>query len=376
MTLSLASGDVHISHGYSTEGGDVVEEVYLHNLDYSNEVSIYQDSLFAEAASVLSDKDEESILKDHIVTQGDGKLFGVNLKAGAEDKFEHGMSLSTGNQAADKTTISYNLQSGLTQADYYTNGGVVSEDVMVDNVNYANKADIYPQSLFGSGNANLIEGMDDGVGRLFDAILVDSHEGDFGTLLETHATEQLSLNKNYEAGSSVDAKSDVAYTFESGKSAARYFNPSTFVGESISTDSGTYRGLIKNAPDKLHSVGHGSFTESDPEADPGEFTHDIRTVYAGKPCEIDASLATGSEIYGSRTDAPVVYNWDTSVDSDAHHAKTTVDTKAANGNRDVGFSIEGKSIGLTDKMAGPMHISPLGFIGISKELYMSYEITR
>ncbi len=350
----------------------MAEDVYLHNLDYSNKVSIYQDSLFAEAVSVLGDKDEDSILKDHIVTQGDGKLFGVNLKVGAKEKFEHGMSLSTGNQAIDKTTISYNLQSGLTQADYFTNGGVVSEDVIVDNVNYANKADIYSQSLFGSGSANLIEGMDDGVGRLFDAILVDSQEGEFGTRLETRATEKLSLNKNYEAGSLVDAKSAVSYVFESGGADARYFNPSTFVGESISTDSCMYQGLIKNAPDKIHSVGNGKSTEDDP----GEFTHDILTIYDGKPCMIDASLATGSEVYGSRTEVPVAYNWGASVDSDNHRAKTMVDASAVNGNRDVDFSIEGKSIGLTDKVAGPMHISPLGFIGISKELYMSYEITR
>jgi hypothetical protein len=133
-----------------------------------------------------------------------------------------------------------------------------------------------------------------------------------------------------------------------------------------------YQGSIENSADELHSSGRGKITEDDS----GRFNHSIAMTYDGLPFEISASLITGDEVLGSRTEVPAIYWWNTLVDSDEDHAKSMVSAKGYNGNRDVDFAIEGESVGLADKIAGPMHISPLGFIGISKELYMSYEITR
>ncbi len=368
LSISAASGDVRISHSYSTEGGEVDDDVHLHNVDYANSVSIYQDSLFAAADSVIGDSDEMALFSNQILTRGEGRMFGVNLKAGAEEKFNHHMSLATGRHATDTTGISYNLESGLTEAEYFTGGGSVHEGVVVKNVNYDNRANIYPQYLSCSADADLV----DGVGLLMDDILVDSKDGDFGTSLIAAAKEQLSLEKEFEAGNLADAKSDVSYTFEYGAVNAEYFNPLVMVDESVLTDSCMYQGSIKNSVDELHSRGQGRITEDDF----GRFNHRIAMTYDGLPCEIDASLITGDEVYGGRTDVPATYRWETLVDSDEGHAKSMVGAKGYNGNRDVDFAIEGESAGLADKIAGPMHISPLGFIGISKELYMSYEITR
>jgi hypothetical protein len=101
LSISAASGDVRISHSYSTEGGEVDDDVHLHNVDYANSVSIYQDSLFAAADSVIGDGDELALFSNQILTRGEGRLFGVNLKAGAEEKFSHHMSLATGRHATD-----------------------------------------------------------------------------------------------------------------------------------------------------------------------------------------------------------------------------------------------------------------------------------
>lgn len=371
LSISAASGDVRITHSYSTEGGEVNEDVSLHNVDYANSVSIYQDSLFAAADSVLGDEDEMTLFSNHILTRGAGKSFGINLQAVAEEKFNHQMSLATGNRATDKTSISYNLESGITDADYFTSGGSVSEGVIVDNVNYANQANIYPQYLSCTADADLVEDAGSS-GVLMDRILVDSEEGSFGTTLMTVAKDQLKLNKEFEAGHLADAQSDVSYAFELGSTEANYFNPLAEVNEFILTDSCMYQGAIENSAEELQSKGRGRVTEDDS----GQFIHKIEMNYGGLPIEIAASLVTGDEVYGSRTDAPVRYIWDTLVESDENHARSTVSTKGYNGNRDVDFAIEGRSEGLTDKIAGPMHISPLGFIGISKELYMSYEITR
>lgn len=368
LSISAASGDVRISHSYSTEGGEVNDDVQLHNVDYANSVSIYQDSLFTAADSVIGDDDEMVRFKNQIFTRGEGRLFGITFKADAEEKFDHHTSSATGRHATDNTGMSYSLESGSTEAEYFTGGGSVHEDVVVDNVNYDNMAKIYPQYLSCSADADLVGG----VGSLIDDILVDSRGGDFGTSLIATATEQLSLGKEFKAGYLVDATSDVSYTFESGEADAKYFNPLAVVDESVLTDSCMYHGSIENSADELHSSGRGRITEDDF----GRFNHSIAMTYDGLPFEISAFLITGDEVLGSRPDVPAIYWWDTLVDSDGDHAKSAVSANGYNGNRDVDFAIEGESVGLADKIAGPAHISPLGFIGISKELYMSYEITR
>lgn len=371
FSLSTALGDVRISHSYFTEGGEVTDNVYLHNVDYANSVSIYQDALFAAANSVLNDEDEIALFSNRVTTRGEGKQFGASLKAEAEDKFNHQMSLATGHYAKDKTSVSYNLESGVVGTNYFTDGGSAFEDVIVENVNYVNKATIYPQSLSCSASADLLEGAGS-LGSLMDAIFINSGEGEFGTTLMTHAREQLSLDKEFKVGSLTDAKSEVTYAFELGETNADYFNPLIDVKEYILTDSCMYQGSIKNSVDELQSKGRGQVTE----ADSGMFIHDIEMNYNGLPVGISATLTTGEEVYGSNPEAPVRYVWDTLVESNGNYAKSTVSTRGLNGNRDVDFEIRGRSEGLADKIAGPMHISPIGFIGISKELYMSYEITR
>ncbi len=344
------------------------DDVYLHNVDYANSVSIYRDSLFATADSAISDDDEIVLFGNQILTRGEGKMFGVNLKASAEDKFNHHMSLATGSHATDKTSISYSLEDGATYGKYFTDGGSVQEGVVVGNVNYNNQASIYPQYLSCSADADLV----DGTGLLMDDILTKSKDGIFGTSLITVAKEQLSLEKEFDAGRLTNAESALSYKFELGQTDAEYFNPLASVDESILTDSCMYHGTIKNSANELGSNGHGRVTEDDF----GRFNHTIDMTYNGLPCEISAFLITGDEVYGSRTDVPVIYWWDTLVDSDESHAKSMVSAKGYNGNRDVDLAIEGESVGLTDKIAGPVHITPLGFIGISQELYISYEITR
>lgn len=366
-SISAVSGDVRIYHNYFTEGGEVSETVNLHNVDYANSVSIYQDSLFAAADSVIGDEDEIVLFKNNVLTRGEGKLFGTNIKAGAEKEFGHHLSLSAGSYVTDKTSVSYNLESGITEADYFTDGGRVHEGVIVDNVYYANQANMLSGHLSCSANANLV----DGVGLLMDDILVDSREGLFGTKLMTAASEQLSLEKEFTTGSRADPSSLVSYAFEFGETNADYFNRLTDVNEYVLTDSCVYQGYIKNSVEEMQSRGHGRTTEDDS----GGFVHNVEMNYNGMPCEISAALSTGEDIYGSRPDIPARYVWDSLVESDESHATSTIGAKGYNGNRDIYFAIEGKSQGLTDKIAGPTHISPIGFIGISKELYISYEIT-
>ncbi len=368
VIISVASGYVSTSNSYYTEGGGVVEEVSLSNMAYANQVSIYQDSLFADADAVLADDSKSGSFENHILTTGAGSAFGANIRAESDKQFTYHRGFATGAHADDKTALSYTLQSGQTDANYFTDGGSVKESIAVENTQYVNSAKVVPHALSGVGNADLV----DGIGMIADRIIVDTNEGDFGTGFFAIAGNQLNLGKSFVAGDRTDAQTTMSYAFGSGLADVGYFNPDTGVNEAILTEASMYKGQVQNTVDELQSQGYGRATEDAP----GGFMHDIQMVYDGKPCEINAALNTSVGTYGSEAYMPVVYTWSTLVDSDGNHAENAISTKAYNGNRDTNMQITGKAIGMTDKCAGPLHLSPIGFIGISKELYMSYEITR
>jgi len=366
---SIASGYVVTHNIYYTDGGAVDESMTLNNMTYANEVSIYRDSLFADADAVLANDSMLGSFSDHILTTGKGNGFGIAIKANSDNQFDYHRSLAAGACTTDTTTLTYTLQSGQTAANYFTDGGSVFEDIAVDNVKYEHSAGVQPYLLFGSGNGDLVE---EGIGQLKDNIFVNRGPHGFGTDFMGAAKDELTYEKSFQAGQLADNRVDVSYTIETGIANANYFNPSTLINEGISTDACMYSGMIKNTADSLDSSGQGHVTMDSPSG----FIHKIQMNYGGKFSTIEANLTTGEGTYGSRTDVPVMYTWNTLVDSDGNSSKDTIDIIASNGNRNINMSIVGKSQGLTDKCAGPLYLSPFGFIGVSKELYMSYEINK
>lgn len=340
----------------------------LSNMSYANQVSIYRDSLFAAANAVLANESILGSFEDHILTTGEGGGFGANIKAVSDKQFDYQRSLAAGAQATDATAISYTLQSGQTAANYFTDGGTVFENIAADNVKYVHGAKVQPYSLAGAGDGDLVGG----IGHLEDDILVDSKDGTFGTGFNGVAKDKLNYEKSFNAGRQVDDKADVSYTIETGLANVNYFNPSTLINEAVVTDACMYKDLIKNTADVLDSNGQGKVARDSPSG----FVDEITMTYGGKSSVIDANLTTGEGKYGSRTDVPVMYTWNTFVDSNVDSSKDTIAVTAYNGNRNTDMRIVGKAQGLTDKYAGPLYLSPFGFIGVSKELYMSYEINR
>lgn len=370
LIISVASGYVSTSNSYYTEGGGVIEDMSLSNMAYTNQVSIYQASLFANADAVLADNLQNCSFENHILTNGEQGAFGADIEARSDKQFSYHRSLAAGAQVNDQTAVSYTLQSGQTNEHYFTDGGCSSvfEDVSVKNVKYVNGAKIYPSYLTGSGNADLV----DGVGLLGDRIFVNSNDVGFGTKFFAAAQGQLNYEKSFKTGNIDDVKADVSYNFESGIARVNYFNPSINVDELILTDDSMYKGHVQNTADELNSNGVGRVTKDTSSM----FMHDIQMTYGGKTSNIAAILSTDDKKYGGGTDVPVLYAWTAIVDSDTNRAKDIIYTTAYNGDRNVVMEMAGKASGLTDKYAGPLYLSPIGFIGISKELYMSYEITR
>lgn len=368
FVVSIAAGDIRISHAYYTEGGDISEGIDLQNVDYANQVSIYQDSLFASADASLSDVGKKGIFSSRIMAHGEGSTFGSQLNAEVEKEFNYGQSLATGFRASDYITIDHSLSDGSTNARYFTNGGSVDEDVVVDSVEYVNSAKIVTNALQGSATADLL----DGLGHLADNIVVRSVDGPFGTSLTTDAETTIHAEKSFCAGLGTAPKTDVTYAFEQGASTAEYYNQHASVLEWIETDSSRYQATINNAADKLRSSGQGTVTQDEYS----DFTQMIQMRHSGVNCITNAWLETGYDAYGNRPDEPVQYIWNTLVNSDESTANDLIVIQAVNGNRDIDFAIEGKADGLSDNVAGPSHLTPLGYGDNPKMLYMYYEITR
>lgn len=367
---STVSGHVQTHNTYYTEGGVVAEDTDINNMTYANHVSIYRDSLFAEADAVLADNGTSGTFKNHILTFGEGNGFGAEIKATSDKQFDYHRSFAAGAQASEATALSYTLQSGRTKANYFTDGGNVNEDITVDNVKYVNAAKIQPYLLSGSGSGDLVEG----IGVLADNILVNPYHEDtvFGTNFVGAAQVKLNYQKSFNAGFQADNQADVSYTIDTGISNANYFNPSTHIEEAVLTDACMYKSLIKNSANNIDSSGQGAVARNSPS----RFIDQIGMTYEGRSSLIHANLTTGLGIYGSRTDLPVRYTWNTLVESNSNSSKDAIAIAAYNGNRNINMTIVGKAQGLTDKYAGPLYLSPFGFIGVSKELYMSYEINR
>ncbi len=347
----------------------MAEDMSLSNMSYANSVSIYRDSLFAAANAVLANESMLGSFEDHILTSGgEGNGFGVNIKAASDKQFDYRRSFAAGAQATDATSLSYALQSGQTAANYFTDGGSVFENIAAENVKYVHGAKIQPYSLSGSGDGDLVGG----IGQLMDDILVNSKDGAFGTNFRGTARDRLNYEKSFKAGWQVDDKADVSYTIETGSAKVDYFNPSTLINEAVVTNACMYKGLIRNTADGLDSAGQGRATRDSPSG----FFNEIMMNYDGKSTVTQANLTTGEGTYGSRTDVPVMYVWNTFVSSNEASSRDTIAITAYNGNRNIDMRIIGRAQGLTDKYAGPLYLSPFGFIGVSKELYMSYEINR
>lgn len=62
--ISIASADVRLQNTYATSGSEVLENIYLHGVDYTNTASVYQTSYSASSATTMADNANSSRFED------------------------------------------------------------------------------------------------------------------------------------------------------------------------------------------------------------------------------------------------------------------------------------------------------------------------
>lgn len=130
LLISLAVADVQISHTYYTNGDETNEDVYLHNTDYTNEVSIDAGHAIATASGIPRDATDYSRFTDSIWGNG----VGASLSIDAKD-FTYSKTLGIG--SSKWAGFSYGFGSGEMKSSYYNDNTDVIEKIISDNNLYS-----------------------------------------------------------------------------------------------------------------------------------------------------------------------------------------------------------------------------------------------
>jgi len=148
ILASAAYADVSMHNAYYTEGTVCYEQIFLHNMDYSNSVSISEASIYADAEARLSDADTGRFNHRTYMSSGGGAQ-GIDMKVSGRDlSYIRSLYGGIGYKSAD---LSYKMTSGDLQAVYFTPAARVAESISLDNSRYEADVGVYNFNLFSSG---------------------------------------------------------------------------------------------------------------------------------------------------------------------------------------------------------------------------------
>ena len=154
ITANITSADVSISNFYYTSGGESHENVVLHNMDYSNDASIFGDAYSASSEASTANQSETSKFSDAAYSsslQGP-QAYGVKVK-GSND-IAYSRYLSGGSVLY--TSLYYNMETkampGNLQIDYHNSRSSYNDNIynLVNN-KYAGTLLAYGSTVFISG---------------------------------------------------------------------------------------------------------------------------------------------------------------------------------------------------------------------------------
>lgn len=144
-----AYADVSMHNAYYTEGTVCYEQIFLHNMDYSNSVSISEVSIYADAEARLSDTDTGRFNHRTYMSSAGGAQ-GIDMKVSGRDlSYTRSLYGGIGYKSAD---LSYKMTSGDLQAAYFTPAARVEESIYLDNSRYEADVGVYNFNLFASGS--------------------------------------------------------------------------------------------------------------------------------------------------------------------------------------------------------------------------------
>jgi hypothetical protein len=109
FAAGIASADVSISNSYYTSGSESHEDVFLHNVDYSNSVSIFNDNYNANAKASTSNQSEDSEFTNTVLTNSLSGTQGLGLEVRDAKDMKYSRTLV--GESEPFTKLTYDVES-------------------------------------------------------------------------------------------------------------------------------------------------------------------------------------------------------------------------------------------------------------------------
>ena len=149
LISSTVSGDIRTSNTYYVGGSTVHADVALHNIDYTNKVRIFSDSLVGESKGCPANDSELSWFEDQTMIYSiDGEI-GTNLNVRSIDAV-YSKNLVAG--STEVITSSYNAEDGHAKTSCFNQVTLVKEDVTLENNRYHANLVASPDGIYTKGN--------------------------------------------------------------------------------------------------------------------------------------------------------------------------------------------------------------------------------
>jgi hypothetical protein len=152
FAVSIVSADVSLHNSYSTSGSESHEEIYLHDMKYSNSASISSSAFSASSQASADDKSKAANFQHEAFMNSISGTQGAGLNIDAENL---GYTRSMGGGQSDSISFSYSMGSGIALADYFTPTARYNEALsLVNNTYNSDLAVTNSQSYsFGTGKS-------------------------------------------------------------------------------------------------------------------------------------------------------------------------------------------------------------------------------
>jgi hypothetical protein len=247
------------------------------------------------------------------------------------------ITLITSAALADDLVISNN---------YYAMEVEARDNLVLHNMDYHNKASIYPGQISSESTSNAPGGSVES--NASNGVAITSPSGLVSAFVEVDGFGA-SYNKKIKAevGSS---SAEISYNYTSGNSSFGLANQDSSLFEATSAINGTYMQSLGVSTAGLHSDGSGRSLGNFSNG----FEDHFRLLSFNRSAEISGNLSTYGPVIGNDS---VRYSWVTSNVVRPGFALSRMQTVGYNGNRNISFMIGGRSSDIPDKTAGPVYLA-------------------
>ena len=148
FAVSIVSADVSLHNSYSTSGSESHEEIYLHDMQYSNSASVSSTGFSASSQASADDKSKAANFQHEAFMNSISGTQGAGLKIDAEDL---GYTRSISGGQSDSISFSYSMGSGIALADYFTPTARYNEALSLVNNTYNSDLAVFGSQSYSFG---------------------------------------------------------------------------------------------------------------------------------------------------------------------------------------------------------------------------------